>query len=138
MDTQGLLTKKKVLVLEDERHLANAIREAFALRDYTTIIVDSVENGLHELNNTDDIKVIWLDHYLLGTKNGIDFVVQLKASEKWKKIPIFVVSNSTSTANIGSYIQLGVANYYTKADYDLEQIMNDIDFALAANEKSSS
>lgn len=137
MDNQILGAKKKVLVLEDERHLANAIREAFALRNYTTLIVDSVESGLHELQNSDDISVIWLDHYLLGTKNGIDFVVQLKASEKWKKIPIFVVSNSTSTANIGSYIQLGVANYYTKADYDLEQIMNDIDFALSQGEKKS-
>ncbi len=122
--------KHKVLVLEDERNLANAVREAFIARGFTPIMVESVEDGLHEIENAEGVDVIWLDHYLLGSKNGVDFVVQLKASPKWRNIPIFVVSNSTSTSNIGSYIQLGVTNYYTKADYDLEQILSDIQFTL--------
>ncbi len=127
--------RPKILVLEDERQLAKAVREAFTLRGFDTIIVSTAEDGIKELKNTPDIEVIWLDHYLLGTHNGLDFVVQVKSNPEWQKIPIFVVSNTASTTNIRSYIHLGVSNYYTKADYDIDQIINDIQYSLKVQEK---
>lgn len=123
--------KRKILILEDERQLAKVVREAFISRDFDPVIVSTVEDGIKELKNIEHIDVIWLDHYLLGTENGLDFVVQLKNNELWRKIPVFVVSNSSSSTNIRSYIQLGVSNYYTKADYDIHQIITDIEYALS-------
>ena len=127
--------RHKILVLEDERQLAKAVREAFTERGFDTIIVSTVEDGIRELKNMSNVDVIWLDHYLLGTQNGLDFVVQLKGNPDWQKIPIFVVSNTASTTNIRSYIQLGVSNYYTKADYDINQIINDIEYSLKEQNK---
>ena len=127
--------RHKILVLEDERQLAKAVREAFTERGFDTIIVSTVEDGIRELKNLTQVDVIWLDHYLLGTQNGLDFVVQLKGNPDWQKIPIFVVSNTASTTNIRSYIQLGVSNYYTKADYDINQIINDIEYSLKEQKK---
>jgi DNA-binding response OmpR family regulator len=123
--------KRKILILEDERQLAKAVREAFTERGFDPIIVSTVDDGLKELRNLKTVDVIWLDHYLLGTGNGLDFVVELKNQPEWRTIPIFVVSNSSSSSNIRSYIQLGVSNYYTKADYDIHQIINDIEYALS-------
>lgn len=122
--------QRTILVLEDERQLAKAVREAFAERGFDPIIVSTVDDGIKQLENLKRVDVIWLDHYLLGTGNGLDFVVQLKNHSEWKSIPIFVVSNTASTTNIRSYIQLGVSNYYTKADYDISQIINDIEYSL--------
>ena len=122
--------KRTILVLEDERQLARAVREAFSERGFNPIIVSTVEDGLKELKNLGRVDVIWLDHYLLGSGNGLDFVVELKNNPEWRSIPIFVVSNTASTNNIRSYIQLGVTNYYTKADYDINQIINDIEYAF--------
>lgn len=122
--------KKRILVLEDERQLAMAIREAFIARGFEPFIVATVEDGIKQLENTENIDVIWLDHYLLGAGNGLDFVVHVKNNDAWKNIPIFVVSNTASSTNIRSYLQLGVTNYYTKADYNINQIINDIEYAL--------
>jgi DNA-binding response OmpR family regulator len=122
--------KKHILVLEDERQLAMAVREAFIARGFEPHIVATVEDGIKQLENLKEIDVIWLDHYLLGSGNGLDFVVQVKNHEAWKNIPIFVVSNTASTTNIRSYLQLGVTNYYTKADYDINQIITDIEYTL--------
>src|SRR3989344_3817264 len=115
-------TPRTILVLEDERQLARAVREAFSERGFSPIVVSTVEDGLRELQNLGHVDVIWLDHYLLGAGNGLDFVVQLKNNPEWKEIPIFVVSNTASSTNIRSYIQLGGSNYYTKAEYDINQI----------------
>lgn len=124
------IKKRTILVLEDERQLAHAVREAFTERGFTPIIVSSVEDGLRELKNLGRVDVIWLDHYLLGSGSGLDFVIELKNKPEWREIPIFVVSNTASTNNIRSYIQLGVSNYYTKADYDINQIINDIQYSF--------
>jgi len=125
----------QILVLEDERQLAGAIKEAFDMRGFEPIIVASVEDGIMKLKEHPNIKVVWLDHYLLGSGNGLDFVVKLKNNEDWKNIPIFVVSNTASATNVNAYIQLGVNNYYTKSDYDINQIINDIEFALNNKEQ---
>lgn len=129
--------KLKILILEDERQLAKAVREAFTERGFEPVIVSTVEDGLKELKNLKHVDVIWLDHYLLGTGNGLDFVVELKNHPEWREIPIFVVSNTASSTNIRSYIQLGVSNYYTKADYDIHQIINDIEYALSQNSEAA-
>jgi DNA-binding response OmpR family regulator len=122
--------KKKILVLEDERQLAMAVREALTERGFEVIIVATVEDGVHQLENLHHVDVIWLDHYLLGSENGLDFVVKVKSHPEWKDIPIFVVSNTASSTNIRSYIELGVQHYYTKADYSIMQIIDDIKYAL--------
>lgn len=129
--------KKSILVLEDERQLAMAVRDAFTKHDFQVITASTVEDGLHELTNAKVVDVIWLDHYLLGSGSGLDFVVQLKNHPEWKEIPIFVVSNTANTTNIRSYLQLGVQNYYTKADYDINQIITDIEYTLKGPTKKS-
>ena len=132
--------KKKnrtILVLEDERQLARAVREAFTDRGFDVTIVSTVEDGLRQLENMKHVDVIWLDHYLLGAGNGLDFIVRLKTHPDWQAIPIFVVSNTASSTNIRSYIQLGVANYYTKADYDINQIIGDIEYSLKQGGKQN-
>ena len=130
-----VVKRPKILVLEDERQLAKAVRDAFTERGFETIVVSTAEDGIKELKNLSKVDVIWLDHYLLGTQNGLDFVVQLKGNPEWQAIPIFVVSNTASSTNIRSYIQLGVSNYYTKADYDINQIINDIEYSLKEQSK---
>ena len=123
--------KKTVLVLEDERTLAKAVRDALTARGFDVYLVNNVQDGLEHMKNLKQVDAIWLDHYLLGSGNGVDFVVELKNNKVWREIPIFVVSNTASTTNIRSYIQLGVHNYYTKADYDINQIISDMEYALS-------
>jgi DNA-binding response OmpR family regulator len=123
--------KKNILVLEDERTLAKAVRDALTTRGFEVTLVNNVQDGLEQMKNMGHVDAIWLDHYLLGSGNGVDFVVEIKSRKEWQTIPIFVVSNTASTTNIRSYIQLGVHNYYTKADYDINQIISDVEYALS-------
>lgn len=54
-------------------------------------------------------------------------MVELKSSDKkWRKIPIFIVSNTAGSDKLQSYMELGVDKYYVKDDYRLDQIVSDI------------
>lgn len=122
---------KNILVLEDETPLLKVIVKKLSNSKYHVISARSVEEGLNHLRDVNKIDAIWLDHYLLGKDDGLDFVAKVKDdNSKWKNIPVFVVSNTASPEKIESYMKLGVDKYYTKADNSLEDIINDIEATL--------
>jgi CheY-like chemotaxis protein len=77
--------------------------------------------------------VIWLDHYLLGIKSGLDFVAMLKKNRLGKNLPLFVVSNTISQDKLQSYLSLGVVNVYAKVDHRLDEIITDIKKYIESN-----
>ena len=115
-----------ILVLEDERPLLQAIQKKLELNGFEVLTARSVDQAEEYLKNVEGIRAIWLDHYLLGKTTGLDFVARLKSVEGTKHLPIFVVSNTASPDKIQSYIRLGVTRYYTKSNYRLDQIIQDI------------
>jgi len=121
---------KTILLFEDDHVLLTAIEHQLLMRGFNVLAVRTVEEGLSHLEGSTPIDAVWLDHYLLGKQNGLDLVVRLKEGEGTKNIPIFVVSNSAGSEHMASYLRLGVSQYYTKADYDLSQIIDDIVYTL--------
>jgi DNA-binding response OmpR family regulator len=56
---------KTILIVEDERPLANAIKIKLELNGFETVTARSVAQALDYLENINEINAIWLDHYLL-------------------------------------------------------------------------
>lgn len=116
-----------ILVVEDERPLAEAIKKKLEIGGFEVVSARTTEQALDYLKELENIRAIWLDHYLLGGENGLDFVAKLKEEGgEWRDVPIFVVSNTASGEKIQSYLQFGITKYYTKSGYRLDQIIDDI------------
>jgi DNA-binding response OmpR family regulator len=121
------MSKKVILVCEDERPLAEAITKKLEKNGFEVVTSRTVTQALRYLEEGVRIDGIWLDHYLLGKEDGLDLVAKIKEdTSAWKNVPIFVVSNTATAEKVHSYMKLGVKNYYTKADFKLEQIIADI------------
>jgi CheY-like chemotaxis protein len=126
---------KVVLVVEDERPLAEAIRAKLETEGFEVATSRTVEQALNYLQELSHVDAIWLDHYLLGKEDGLDFVAKLKSvGGAWNHIPVFVVSNTAGTEKIQSYINFGIEKYYIKAEHKLEDIINDIKSVLKKEE----
>lgn len=115
-----------ILLVEDERPLLNAIQAKLELNGFDSVSARTVKQAIDYLETLPTVDLIWLDHYLLGKEDGIDFVAKVKSEEKWKKIPIFVVSNTATAEKKHTYINLGVEKYYIKSDHRLDAIIKDI------------
>ena len=122
----GIKNEKVILVLEDEMPLQNAIRIKLEKNNFAVVTARSVEQAINHLQDLKKIDVIWLDHYLLGKGTGLDFVAEVKNNEKWKKIPIFIVSNTASVDKVKTYLALGVNKYYTKSNFRLDEIIKEV------------
>ena len=125
--TNESTSQKTILVIEDERPLAKVIADKLEHAGFEVLTARTVDQGLEYIEEVSSIDAIWLDHYLLGEKTGLDFVAKLKnADSKWRQIPIFVVSNTASRDNLNSYIRLGVNKYSVKADHRLDEMTKEI------------
>lgn len=128
--------KKTILLIEDERPLVRVIEMKLEKAGFDVVTARTIDQGLSYMEDIEAIDAIWLDHYLLGEKTGLDFIAKLKSPEsKWRNIPIFVVSNTASDENLRSYIRLGVTKYFVKAEHRLDEITNDIRLFLDTNKE---
>jgi CheY-like chemotaxis protein len=118
--------QKTILVVEDEKPLLEAIHIKLEKSGFSVVTARTAEQAYGLLEDLAKIDIIWLDHYLLGKENGLDLVVKIKNDEKYKNIPIFIVSNTASAEKVQSYINLGVNKYYIKSNYRLDNIIEDI------------
>lgn len=119
--------RKNILVIEDERPLVKIIETKLEKQGFNVVTARTVDQGFEYLKEIANIDAIWLDHYLSGEKTGLDFVIKLKSKDsKWRKIPIFIVSNTATNSNVKSYLRLGVTKYFVKAEQRLDEISSDI------------
>jgi len=121
----------RILVVEDEQPLIEAIKKKLELSGFQVLSARSVKQAIDYLNTISDISIVWLDHYLMGKETGMDFITWMKAEERFKNMPIFVVSNTVTSDKVTTYLALGADKYYAKANYRLDQIIADIKKSIA-------
>jgi len=127
----------KLLVVEDEPLLLEAIGKKLEKEKIETLLADSAKKGFEFLISEKKAPdAIWLDYYLKDL-TGLDFVIELKKNKKWTNIPIIVVSNSASTEKVSSMLALGVNKYLLKANFRLEDIIKEINNLIKKNEKNT-
>lgn len=120
--------KKVILVLEDEKPLLEAIKLKLEIKGFDVVTARTVDQAKNYINELAKVDVIWMDHYLLGKGNGLDFIAWCKDedNDKCRIIPVFVVSNTASDDKVSTYMSLGAKKYFVKSNHKLEEIISEI------------
>lgn len=118
-------SKKKpkiMLIVEDDALLCRALSEAFTHESYET---QCVGNGLEVQAAVEKSlpDVILLDLILPGL-DGFAVLKQLKSETKTASIPVVVISNLGSAADVKSAKSLGAEAYFIKANSEIKQIID--------------
>lgn len=116
--------KKKILIVEDDRSLQNALVEIITQEGFETESAFDGEDGLVKAG-TFMPDLILLD-IILPKKNGFEFLAEIKEDDSLKNIPVLIVTNLEEIENIQKAIDLGATNYIVKADFSLKEIMKKI------------
>ena len=119
--------RRTILIIEDERPLLEVVQIKLEGSGFDVITARSVGQALDFLRSLPGVSAIWLDHYLLGQHDGVEFVRRVRSGDaRYQHVPVFVISNSASEETKASYRELGVEGYYVKSDFQLDEIINDI------------
>lgn len=130
-------TTHTIMVVEDEDLLLRAITKKLEIQGMKTISCTRAEQALDYLNSMDELPdAIWLDYYLKGDINGLDFLRELKANESWKDLPVIVVSNTASDEKVKNMLALGANKYMLKAEHRLDEIVDSMKTFISDDDES--
>lgn len=118
----------KILVVEDDKFLANAYRIKFSKAGYEIKIASDGQDAIDSLETfTPD--VILLD-LIMPVKDGFAVLEELKKNDKWKNIPVLVASNLGQKEDIDKSMALGAADYIVKSQMPINDILVKINNVL--------
>lgn len=120
MDQAGIVQNgKKILIIEDEEALANALRLKLSSVGYNvTVAIDGGEGQNQALNNAFDLILLDL---ILPVMDG--FTVLAKLQEKGIKIPVIILSNLSQQEDMEKAKNLGAVEFLVKSDIQLSQVL---------------
>jgi DNA-binding response OmpR family regulator len=114
----------KILLVEDEKMLAEMYKEKFEAEGIETILAFTSEEGL-EILKKEKIDLILLD-ILLPRENGACFLRQLKKIKEALGIPILAFSNYDEPGVKKEVLGLGAKKYLIKTQYTPKKIVDEI------------
>lgn len=110
---------KKILVVEDEEALSNALRLKLSSVGYEVTVASDGQEGV-DLATSNDYDLMLLD-LILPVIDG--FNVLAKVKEKGIKFPIIILSNLSQPEDIEKTKELGASDFLIKSDIQLSSVL---------------
>jgi two-component system phosphate regulon response regulator PhoB len=106
------MTKKKILVVDDEEDIIELVRYNLSREGYKVLCAASGEEGL-KTARAENPDLIVLDLMLPGV-DGLDVTRRLKVDDTTRKIPIVMLTAKGEESDIVTGLELGAEDYITK------------------------
>lgn len=117
---------KKILVVEDDKILQKAIREALLSEKYE-VFVASDGGEAKQMIRLVKYDFILLD-IILPVLDGFQLLKLIRSSRKncLKNIPIIMLTNLGQDEDVNKAMQMGANGYLVKLDFSTEEIIKNI------------
>ncbi len=120
--------KKRVLIIEDEKDLANLYKMRLEKENFEVEIARNGAWGLR-LAKVGDFNLILMD-MVMPAMDGFEALKTLKEDPRTSKIPIIVFSNSTQEEEIRKAMDMGAEKYFIKSKIVPRELVKEIKLLL--------
>jgi two-component system, OmpR family, response regulator VicR len=117
------LSKKKILIIEDDRALQNALVEILSKEGYETTSAFDGEEGI-EKAGAEKPDLILLD-LILPKKDGYEVLAEIKKDPS-DDIPVLILTNLEEIDNVQKALDLGAKTFMVKSDFSLKDIVEKV------------
>src|SRR3990167_4395499 len=112
---------KSILIIEDDVFLGDVLLERLKKEDFRVYLSRDGVEGLEKIKKLKP-DLILLD-IILPNMNGYEILEAKQKDPEIEKIPVIVISNSGQPVEINRALELGVKDYFIKAQFDPEEVM---------------
>lgn len=114
----------KILVVEDDKFLANVYRLKLQKAGFEVVIAEDGDEAL-EKNKSEDFDLIILD-LIIPKIDGFAVLSEIKSQEKYKQLPVLVASNLGQMEDVDRAMKLGANDFVVKSDTSLDILIEKI------------
>ncbi len=116
--------KKIIFIVEDDTFLAKAYEMRFK-NEIVDVWLAHDGNQAMEYVKKEPADVVLLDLMLPGV-SGFDVLAAMRKSDKWKSVPVIVLSNLGDDADIERGRALGATDYLVKASVRMDDVVKKV------------
>lgn len=129
-----LLKNLKILIVEDEKRLAQLLKDSISNSFFSVVIASNGEDGLKKFKSFKPDIII--TDIMMPFCNGLEMTLQIKELDE--SIPIIVLSAHSDKEKLLKAIDLGINKYFIKP-FDPEELLEHINkLALKLNKQKQS
>lgn len=119
---------KKILIVEDDRSLIDALNKKFYLEGFKTLLARDGEKGLERaLSEHPDL--ILLD-IIMPKMDGMTMLEKLRKDEWGKNVPVIILTNLTNADDVSAAMQQGVYDFLVKSNWTLDDLITQVNDKL--------
>ena len=118
------MTKKILLIVEDDKALQKAISEALTDAKFEVMLASDGNEGMSRARKKKP-DLILLD-LILPDKDGYKVLLELKKDKKLKKIPVIIFTVIDTEVSIKECKAVGAVDYLIKPNYSLKEVVKKV------------
>ncbi len=119
---------KTILLVEDEQLIKDMYQKVFQERGYEVAVAEDGEQALQRLLTEPTKYDLVLLDIMMPKLDGISVLRRLKAADSSAKtVPVFLLTNLGMDTLIKEALSLGAEQFFVKANYLPNQIVDEID-----------
>ncbi len=105
----------KILVVDDSRIMRSIIKNSIKSKNIADEDIYDAEDGEAAIKIMDSVDIgILLVDWNMPKLNGLDLVKKVRAMEKYKEIPIVMITSEAAKYNVMEALKAGVSDYIVK------------------------
>jgi len=120
----ALNRQKKILIVEDERNMREALTEAFVDGGFEVLVEEDGES-VADVVKEQSPDIVLLD-IILPRKDGFEVLSELKEDNETRKVPVILSTNLSDPSDIQKALDLGATTYLVKSNYSLDDIVKKV------------
>ena len=122
--------KQKILIVEDEAPLRNAVSDILSFEGFTIFQGKNGQEGL-DVALAQQPDLILLD-LMMPVMDGLTMLEKLRQSNDWgKHVPVILLTNINDPEKVAQATQAGSYDFLVKSDWNIEDVVKKIKTKLA-------
>lgn len=122
------MDKKTILLVEDDSFVSDIYQTKISSEGFDMMVA---ENGLEAIKKLEEkIPDLILLDIIMPYMDGIETLKRIKAEEKWKKIPVILLTNLSEKEKIEEALGIGADDYLIKSHFTPSEVISKVNMML--------
>lgn len=116
--------KKTILLVEDDAFVSDIYQTKLGQEDFT---VKTAENGLKAVKILEkQVPDLILLDIVMPYMDGMEVLKKLKENEKWKDIPVILLTNLSEKEKVEEGVSMGANDYLIKSHFTPAEVVDKV------------
>jgi DNA-binding response OmpR family regulator len=115
---------KKILLVEDDAFVSDIYQTRLEQEGYGLVLAS---NGMEAMKKIEEgIPDLILLDIVMPYMDGLEVLKKLKAQEKWKKIPVIILTNLSQKEEVEEGLGIGADDYLIKSHFTPTEVVGKV------------